>query len=108
MEELVDKPDVVICMFLLNSCPTLILFDTGASHSFISRNFVRKHGLAEESIGKPIRVNSPGGEMFVNSGCRQLNLEIGNHQFPTDLIILETQGLDVILGMDWLPRFEES
>ena len=44
--------------------------------------------------------------MIVSSGCRQLNLEIGKHQFPTDLIILETQGLDVIIGMDWLSRFE--
>ena len=79
VEEVVDEPDAVIGMFSLNSCPALILFDTGASHSFISRNFVRKHGLAEESIGKPIRVSSPGGEMIVNSGCRQLNLEIGKH-----------------------------
>ena len=29
-------------------------------------------------------------------------LTIGRHVFPSDLIILVSQGLDVILGMDWL------
>ena len=32
-------------------------------------------------------------------------LTIGNHVFPSDLIILESQGLDVILGMDWLSMY---
>ena len=26
--------------------------------------------------------------------------------FPSDLIVLESQGLDVILGMDWLLKYE--
>ena len=34
--------------------------------------------------------------------CDRLPLTIGSHVFPSDLIILESQGLDVILGMDWL------
>ena len=32
-------------------------------------------------------------------------LTIGSHVFPSDLIILESQGLDVILGMDWLSMY---
>ena len=32
-------------------------------------------------------------------------LTIGSHVFPTDLIVLESQGLDVILGMDWLSMY---
>ena len=32
-------------------------------------------------------------------------LIIGRHVFPSDLIILESQGLDVILGMDWLSMY---
>ena len=27
------------------------------------------------------------------------------HVFPSDLIILESQGLDIILGMDWLSMY---
>ena len=33
VEEVHDEPDDVIGKFLLNSFPTLVLFDTGASHS---------------------------------------------------------------------------
>ena len=32
-------------------------------------------------------------------------LTIGRHVFPLDLIILESRGLDVILGMDWLSKY---
>ena len=35
-----------------------------------------------------------------------MTLTIGRHVFPIDLIILESQELDVILGMDWLSKYE--
>ena len=106
VEEVYDEPDAVIGMFLLNTFTALVLFDTGASHSFISRAFVSKNGLPTETIGKTMKVTSPGGEILVNAGCRHLVLQLGKHSFPVDLIILESQGLDVILGMDWMTRFE--
>ena len=43
---------------------------------------------------------------MASEGCYQLPLTICRHVFPTDLIILESQGSDVILGMDWLTKFE--
>ena len=45
---------------------------------------------------------------MASSGCFQLPLTIGSHVFPSDLIILESQGLDVILGMDWLSMYGGS
>src|SRR3954466_2042155 len=36
----------------------------------------------------------------------QIDLAIGKHVFPTDLIVLKSQGLDVILGMDWLAKYQ--
>ena len=38
----------------------------------------------------------------------QMPLIIGMHVFPSDLIILESQGLDVILGMDWMSKYGGS
>jgi hypothetical protein len=46
------------------------------------------------------------GELIVNAGCRDLVLEIGKHKFQANLIVLDSQGLDVILGMDWMTAFE--
>jgi hypothetical protein len=46
------------------------------------------------------------GELIVNACCKDLILEIGKHKFPANLIVLDSQGLDVILGMDWKTAFE--
>jgi hypothetical protein len=106
VEEIYDEPNAVYGMFLLNKFSTLVLFDTGASHSFISSAFVVKKKKPTETIGCPIRVSSLGGELIVNAGCRDLVLEIGKHKFLANLIVLDSQGLDVILGMDWMTTFE--
>ena len=42
---------------------------------------------------------------MASQGCFQVPLSIGRHVFPSDLIILKSQGLDVILGMDWLSMY---
>jgi hypothetical protein len=44
--------------------------------------------------------------LIVNAGCRDLVLEFGKHKFPANLVVLDSQGLDVILGMDWMTAFE--
>jgi hypothetical protein len=102
VEEVMNKPDAVMGMFPLNSFTTLVLFDIGTSHSFISRTFANKNGFPTETIGKTIKVSSTDGELLVNAGCRELILEIGRYKFPTHLVILDSQGLDVILSMDWM------
>ena len=106
VEEVYDQPDAVVGKFLINSFTALVLFDTGASHSFISRGFVDKFKLPTVALKTPMLVSSPAAENMASRGCFQLPLTIGRHVFPTDLIILESQGLDIILGMDWLSKYE--
>jgi hypothetical protein len=45
VEETQEAPDVVIGMFLIDDTSTVVQFDSGASHSFISAAYVRKHNL---------------------------------------------------------------
>jgi hypothetical protein len=40
--------DIVLGMFLTGSHPATVLFDSRASHSFISSSFVAKHNLPIE------------------------------------------------------------
>ena len=49
MEEVEAQPDAVIGNFLVKSFTALVLFDTGASHSYISRGFVDKYKLSTKS-----------------------------------------------------------
>jgi hypothetical protein len=45
VEEAEEAPDVVIDMFLVNDTFAVVLFDSGASHCFISVAYVGKHNL---------------------------------------------------------------
>ena len=58
-----ETPEVMLGMFSINSISATILFDSGASHSFISQAFVRMHSIPLCAMKNPILVNSPGGSM---------------------------------------------
>jgi hypothetical protein len=55
-----EAQDVVFGMFLVNSAPASVLFDFGAPHSFISAQFVAKHGIPVQSMSSHMLVSSPG------------------------------------------------
>ena len=100
VEEVEAQPDAVIGKFLVKSFTAIVLFYTGASHSYMSRGFVDKYKLPTQALRSPMLVTSPGAEYLASLWCDRLPLRIGNYVFPSDLIVLESQGLDVILGMD--------
>ena len=50
VEEVEFQPDAVIGKFLVKSFTALVLFDTGASHSYISRRFVDKFKLPTQTL----------------------------------------------------------
>ena len=100
VEEVEAQPGAVIGKFMVKSFTKIVLFDTGASHSYISWGFVDKFKLTTQALRTPMLVTSPGVEYMASLWCDQLPLRIGNYLFPLDLIVLESQGLDVILGMD--------
>jgi hypothetical protein len=56
-----ENPRVVLGMFLVNSTPTSILFDSGASHSFITSQFVAQDNMPIGPMPRHILVSSPGG-----------------------------------------------
>jgi hypothetical protein len=45
VEEAQEAPDVVIGTFFINDTSAVVLFDSGASHSFLSTAYVEKHNL---------------------------------------------------------------
>ena len=47
-----NDQNVVIGMFSINSFPASVIFDSGATHSFISSGFIRKHGIASVLMKK--------------------------------------------------------
>jgi hypothetical protein len=67
---------VVIGMFFINDTSTVVLFDSGALHSFISTAYVEKHNLPIALLRCQIIVSSPGGDMPARQLCPKVNLKI--------------------------------
>jgi hypothetical protein len=94
-------------MFLASSYPATVLFNSGASHSFISSSFVLKHQLPITIMKQTMLVSSPGGEMRTKHICPAISITIRGVDFLVNLIILDSKGIDIILGMDWLRKYDE-
>jgi hypothetical protein len=95
---------VVIGTFSINDLSTVVLFDSGVSHSFISPAFVEKHNLPIALLRCQMIVSSLGGDMPARQLCPKVNLKIRGVAFVANLIVLESKGIDVILGMNWLGK----
>jgi hypothetical protein len=106
VEEAQEAPNVVIGMFLINDTSVVVLFDSGASHSFISAAYVGKHNLPLALLRCQMIVSSPVGDMPARQLCPMVNLKIKGVDFVANLIVLESKAIDVILGMDWLSKYQ--
>jgi hypothetical protein len=100
MEEAQEAPNVVIVMFFINDTSAVVLFDSRASHSFISVAYVGKHNLSLALLKCQMIVSSSGGDMPARKLCPKVNLKIREVDFVVNLIVLESKGIDIILGMD--------
>jgi hypothetical protein len=104
VEEAQEASDVVFGMFFINATSAVVLFDSRASHSFISAAYVEKHNLPIALLKCQMTVSSLGGDMLARQLCPNVNLKIRVLDFVANLIIFDSKGIDVILGMDWLSK----
>jgi predicted aspartyl protease len=88
--------------FFLNEHPIIIMFDSGASHDFMSSTCAKKAKLSLVASGAPYVISTPGGRVDADQIVQKVPLELFGMIFSTNLIILNGQGIDVILGMSWM------
>jgi hypothetical protein len=105
-DEAQQAPDVLLGMFLASSHPATILFDSGASHLFVSSSFVAKQSLPITTMKHTMLVSSPGCEMRTKHICPAVSITIRRVDFPSNLILLDSKGIDIILGIDWLSKYD--
>ena len=80
-----------------------MLFDSGASHSFIIASVVIELGLEVEALEEPLYKSSPLGiRARIGMICHGCELEISSILLTVDLRVMDTSEFDVILGMDSL------
>ena len=86
---------------LLFNHEVVVLYDLGATHSFVSNECVRRLGLVMQELGCELIVATSDGEVSTTSVCVGCLMEVAGRRFKVNLICLPIEGLDVILGMDW-------
>jgi hypothetical protein len=82
-----------------------VLFDSGATHSFVSVVFVRLSRLVVKTLELGLAITTPVGKTVV---CKRVVCEcpvsICGRVLLANLVVLPMFSYDVILGMDWLTR----
>ena len=103
-EEVQAAPDVMYGEFLVNSTIATVLFDSGASHSFVFACFVLRNSLRIVLLPTPLLIQTPRAVLKCTLKCPRVKIIIDGVEFQADLVVLKAEGLNIILGMDWLQR----
>jgi len=82
---------------------TCVLYDFGATHSFVSKTCVQRLGLLVCELQCDLVVSTPAsGLVRTSSLCTRCPVKVEGRRYKVNLICLPLQELEVILGMDWL------
>jgi hypothetical protein len=100
MEDIFEgEPVLAGTFFFLNNHSTVVLFDSGTTHNFISKACTQKCKLVIEPISAPNMISTPGGQIVTKQVVVSSSLNLKGRIYKTCLIILDGQGIDVILEM---------
>jgi predicted aspartyl protease len=90
--------------FSIDYKPVIILFDSGATHSFINNKCVAQVGLDYCQTKGSYIISTPRVKIGSNQLIRHVPIQLGSKEIKTDLVLLPLEGMNIILGMDWMTR----
>jgi hypothetical protein len=90
--------------FSIDYKPVIILFDSGATYSFISDKCGARVGLDSCQTKGLFMISTPGGKISSIHLIRYVPIQLGSKVIKTDLILLHLEGMNIILGMDWMTK----
>jgi hypothetical protein len=93
-------------MFYINAIPATILFDSGATHSFMSARYANTNEIPLQNMKTPMIVITPKGPVEADHMTHKLTLTIMGREFWATAIVLEESSIDLILGMSWLRKIK--
>jgi hypothetical protein len=92
--------------FSIHHKPVVTLFDSRATHSFISNNCGTRIGLDPCPTQESYMISTPGGNITSNQMIRSVPIQLGSKEIKTDLVLLSLEGIDVILGTNWMTKHQ--
>ena len=96
---------VVLGMLSLLTHYGKVLFDPGATTSFLAKHFVDQYGISCTPLEYPITIVSAGGTLLVTHIRLDQVITICNCTYYADLFVLPLKNIEVVLGMDWMADY---
>jgi hypothetical protein len=107
LENVPEGEQVLTGMFSLNGHPIVVLFYSSATHNFISMACTKSRRLTITHLSTPYMISTPGGKTVTQYLAKNTPLNLGGRVYKASLIILDSQGIDVILGMSWMKEYRQ-
>jgi hypothetical protein len=104
MADIPEGAPVLTGIFSVLNYLAIILFDSGASHSFISTKFSAQCQLPFHHTNGGITISTPGGRVATYQINRHVPIRLSSFIFKTTLLIMGLDSVDIILGTNWLSR----
>ncbi|GKE24555.1 putative reverse transcriptase domain-containing protein [Tanacetum coccineum] len=102
----VQENNVVTGMFIINNHYASILFDSCADRSFVSTTFSEYLNVIPNTLYTKYHVElADGKSVTTDTILRECTLNLQNHPFNIDLIPIELESFNVLIGMDWLSKY---
>ena len=99
-EQILQQEPVMASMFTIDSHLAYVLFDSGASHLFMSMGFVDRHNIPLMAIPYAYIIRTPGAQMCINTRTDTVSLVLATHTYRQQFMVMLGQGIDAILGMN--------
>ncbi|XP_057443800.1 uncharacterized protein LOC130735949 [Lotus japonicus] len=105
-EQAVVTDDLIQGTCVIAGTSLMVLFDSGATHSFIVEECVEKLGLLTADLPFDLVATTRAADRLVTrTACLQCPLIYEDQMFLANLVCLGLKELDVFPGMDWLAQY---
>jgi hypothetical protein len=83
-----------------------VLFDTGASRSFVTTELVERCGIAQQENDACRVVLADGSAAHSVRKAAACKMQLGSHVYCADLLVVPLcTAFDIVLGQDWLAKY---
>jgi hypothetical protein len=104
MSDIQEGASMLTGTFSINDTPVKILFNSGATHRFISENLLGNLCLMGSLTKSAYKIITPGGNISSHTLAFGVLLKLGSKTIQFNLIAISLEGMNVILGMDWMTQ----
>jgi hypothetical protein len=105
-EEANDDELVLVGMVSLNSINTRTLFDSGSSHSFMSRKFAFEHHFPIRKVPIPFHIDAPGATLVTHEVVNLAELDVVGLTFIVNFVVIDLEDFDIIISMNWMTKHD--